>query len=826
MTTRLAFIVATLMVLLAPVARAADPTASTKKLIAVLQSDAPLFEKARACQQLGEIGTPEAVPVLAGLLTDPKLSAYARSGLEGIPDPSASAALRDAMQKMKGPLLAGVVNSLGVLRDPQAVELLAALAADPASGVVKEALLALGNISTPASIRLVEEALGNGPDTSRGEAAAACLLAADRQRTTGDLNRAVALYDLIRKAKVPIACRVGATRGAILARKADRVPFLIEQLRSDELAIRDAALLTIREVPDEALATALNAEIARATPELQVQLLLALADCHNAQSIPVIQALGGSQNPEIRKTALIVLGRIGPSAASALLAALQKEQPAEERAVVLNGLRALAGSAVDDLLLDALTSASAPGLRVDLIRLLDTRGVAKATPEILKQAAAPEKDVSIAALSAMRSLAGPNELPALIALTRSCSDEGVRDAAETALAGICSRSGDAASETVLNNLKQATTAAERNCWITVLARVGYAKALPAIEAAAGDPDSAVADNALAQLGRWPDAAPMETLLKAMTAGASPGLRKRALVSVIDLATTTADEGQVPEPTIVSWLQRANPVAQSTEDKRRILGLLGRLKTVGSFQLLAPYLEDPNLRTEAASAIVQIAPALAKGVDAGALKTALEKIAASVTNTVAKTIPGPVASVSLFDGHSLGGWEGDTNVWRVREGVIVGGSMNGNPRNEFLATVRKYTNFVLRLEYKLIGTEGFVNSGVQFRSVRVSNPPNEMNGYQADIGAGYSGCLCDESRRNTFLARPSEETIRRIEKMGDWNRYEVRCDEKHMQIWLNGEKTVDYTEPDAAIPQSGLIGLQIHGGNKAEVSFRNIAIQEL
>ena len=480
MPTRLALIATILVFLFAPAARAADPTASTKKLMAVLQSDAPLFEKARACQQLGEIGTPEAVPVLASLLTDPKLSAYARSGLEGIPDPSAAAALRDAIQKMKGPLLAGVVNSLGVLRDPQAVELLAALAADPASGVGKEALLALGNISTPASIRLVEQALASGPDTSRGEAAAACLLAADRQRTSGDLNRALALYDLIRKAKVPIACRVGATRGAILARKADRVPFLIEQLRSDELAIRDAALLTIREVPDEALATALNAEIARATPELQGQLLLALADCHNAQSISVIQALGGSQNPEIRKTALTVLGRIGPSAASALLAALQKEQPVEERSVVLNGLRALEGSAVDDLLLDVLTSASAPGLRVDLIRLLDSRGAAKATPEILKQAAAPEKDVSIAALSAMRSLAGPNELPALIALTRSCSDEGVRGAAETALAGVCRRSGGTASETMLNNLHQATTSAERNCWITVLARVGYAKALPAI----------------------------------------------------------------------------------------------------------------------------------------------------------------------------------------------------------------------------------------------------------------------------------------------------------------------------------------------------------
>src|ERR1043165_5986863 len=105
-------------------------------------------------------------------------------------------------------------------------------------------------------------------------------------------------------------------------------------------------------------------------------------------------------------------------------------------------------------------------------------------------------------------------------------------------------------------------------------------------------------------------------------------------------------------------------------------------------------------------------------------------------------------ISLFDGKSLAGWEGETNsVWRIRDGVIVGGSLNGNPRNEFLATERHYTNFHLRLEYKLVGTEGFVNGGVQFRSKRIANPPNEMSGFQADIGAGYSGFLYDESRRH-------------------------------------------------------------------------------
>ena len=242
-----------------------------------------------------------------------------------------------------------------------------------------------------------------------------------------------------------------------------------------------------------------------------------------------------------------------------------------------------------------------------------------------------------------------------------------------------------------------------------------------------------------------------------------------------------------------------------------MGILGRLKTIESFQLLTSHLDDPELRTEAASGVVQIAPVLIKQPETRTLKAVLEKIGISVANAnlrtqalrLAKSIPAQGASISLFDGRSLAGWEGETNVWRVRDGAIVGGSMRGNPRNEFLATARSYTNFVLRLEYKLVGTEGFINGGVQFRSVRVSNPPNEMSGYQADIGAGYSGCLYDESRRNKFLAQGDEKLIKRLEKPGDWNRYELRCEGTHIQIWLNGEKTVDYSEADTAIPQSGL-----------------------
>ena len=368
----------------------------------------------------------------------------------------------------------------------------------------------------------------------------------------------------------------------------------------------------------------------------------------------------------------------------------------------------------------------------------------------------------------------------------------------------------------------------------MLARGGCTRALPALESAVRDPDPAVAAEALAELGRWPNTTPMATLLKALDSSSEPGFQKRALAAVLDLTSTAADEAQAPAAEIAGWLQPATRVAQSKEEKLRVLGVLGRLKTVESFRLLAPYLDDPSVRNEAALGIIQIAPALVTTGESAAVQRALQSIAATAPDNelrnralqAAKSAPAASTAVSLFDGHSLAGWEGATNVWRVRDGVIVGGSMAGNPRNEFLATVRGYTNFILRLEYKLVGTEGFVNSGVQFRSERVRNPPNEMSGYQADIGAGYSGFLYDESRRNMILVRASEETIKRIEKPGDWNRYEIQCEGRHIQLRLNGEKTVDYSELEMGLPQTGLIGLQIHGDNKAEVSFRNIFIQEL
>jgi Domain of Unknown Function (DUF1080) len=183
-------------------------------------------------------------------------------------------------------------------------------------------------------------------------------------------------------------------------------------------------------------------------------------------------------------------------------------------------------------------------------------------------------------------------------------------------------------------------------------------------------------------------------------------------------------------------------------------------------------------------------------------------------------------VALFDGRTFAGWEGDTkSTWRIQEGAIVGGSLSTQvPRNEFLTTTRSFGDFVLRVKFKLVGTEGFINGGVQIRSQRVKEPPNEMSGYQADLGDKYWGSLYDESRRNKTLVAPPAEVIKEILKPGDWNDYEIRAEGPRIRLSINGRQTVDYTEPDPKIPRDGLIGLQVHGGGKVETWYKDITIE--
>jgi hypothetical protein len=181
---------------------------------------------------------------------------------------------------------------------------------------------------------------------------------------------------------------------------------------------------------------------------------------------------------------------------------------------------------------------------------------------------------------------------------------------------------------------------------------------------------------------------------------------------------------------------------------------------------------------------------------------------------------------LFDGKTFEGWQGNLDWFRIdaKQRAVVAGTLQKRiPHNEFLCTKKEYGDFELRLNCKVIG-EG-ANAGIQFRSRRIPDH-HEVIGYQADMGGHWWGKLYDESRRRKVLAAPDEKTAARALMPGDWNEYVIRCRGPRVQLWLNGVKTVDYTELDEKVARKGLIGLQIHGGAPSEAWYKDIVIVEL
>ncbi len=180
---------------------------------------------------------------------------------------------------------------------------------------------------------------------------------------------------------------------------------------------------------------------------------------------------------------------------------------------------------------------------------------------------------------------------------------------------------------------------------------------------------------------------------------------------------------------------------------------------------------------------------------------------------------------LFDGRTLEGWEGNEDWFRVEDKAIVGGSLDKPiPRNEFLTTKRRFADFELTLEFRVVGER--TNAGIQVRSERIPDH-HEMIGYQADIGPGnLMGALYDESRRRKVLTGPTREQIDEFYKPDEWNHYRIRCEGRRVQLWINGTRTVNYTEPDESLEQNGLIGLQIHSGPPGEIWYRNLVLIEL
>jgi HEAT repeat protein len=185
-------------------------------LIRILtDAGSPEFQKAKACQRAGELGSKEAVPALSALLSNEHLNTYARYGLEPITDPSADDALRAGLPKLKGKLLIGVINSIGKRRDAKAGPALAKMIYSADADVARAAAMALGNIGGVSSMKELRAALAKTKGITRMAVANASLVCAERLLAEGQRDQALALYAALSAPDVPKSARLAAMHGII-----------------------------------------------------------------------------------------------------------------------------------------------------------------------------------------------------------------------------------------------------------------------------------------------------------------------------------------------------------------------------------------------------------------------------------------------------------------------------------------------------------------------------------------------------------------------------------------------------------------------------------
>lgn len=202
-------------------------------------------------------------------------------------------------------------------------------------------------------------------------------------------------------------------------------------------------------------------------------------------------------------------------------------------------------------------------------------------------------------------------------------------------------------------------------------------------------------------------------------------------------------------------------------------------------------------------------------------------------------------VSIFDGKTLDGWDGDPAFWSVRDGAITGETTKEKQpaHNTFIFYKNEVGDFELRCKCREMGG----NSGIQYRSKR--QPDYVAAGYQADMGPGknHNGKLYEERGKRGFMASVGETTVISPDgkkqvvstneeaakyadglNLSDWIEYRIVAKGNHLQHYINGKLIADCTDEDKAhAAATGVLGFQIHKGSAGmTVQFKDIELKKL
>lgn len=580
-------------------------------------------------RQIQLAGKDRSVAPLAKLLTDGRLGEPAAQALLRVRAEGVGAAFARALPRVRGAARVTIIRALGELRHTAAAKSILPHAKSADRPTRHAAWFALANMGDRRGLKLLLGAAQSKDARERRVGTRFALLAAERIGEQGDVRFVSGVCaSLFRSALKAGDARTTSAALSVLAhlpqKKADAYPHLWEAVAKGGLEIREAALMLAQRMPGEAVTRKWMDAAAWAKPVLYAAIIAMLGRRGDAAALPAVIQAQKDADAGVRKAAIKAIGQFHSAQAAGVLVKALAGGDAQVAAAAKAALSRVPGKAVADAVAKELNGAPAKTL-VMLLGLLGMRQAEEHADAVFALTSHADGSVRLAALKAMAHVGTAEDLSRLAARMLKVKSSTEQREAQTSVVALAKKIPDPNRRgAALGKMYAGATTDERVLILRTLSRIGGSAGLDAVVAATGSSNEKIRDAGVRALADWRGPAAADLQLK--LARGTDNLKHHVL-TLRGLAVLIA-ASDMPQPRKVSLLQDAFKIAKRPDEKRLLLGTLGRIKRTDALKLAAELLDDAAVRQAAIQAAVSIALPVRRGqrgLRGPEVRTILERI---------------------------------------------------------------------------------------------------------------------------------------------------------------------------------------------------------
>ncbi len=655
--------------------------------------------------------------------------------------------------------------------------------------------------------------------------------------------------------KLPANVHGAAFEVLVKALGKDALPYLYKDLKNPDIEVRNAALLNICPLADDAVCAEIAKQAEKAGPYAVADVLGWFgARKQTSEASWVASHVTGEQTDVVRQAAMHAAGIIGGEEALNSLVSMLGSRFSDDAVAALARFNGKA----DDALVAALSKDA--DVQAAVLPLIGTRRIAAAKEKVFDLLSSSNDAVSKAAYAALSGVVRPEDFTRLADLAEKAKGEKrtvLQNAMKSAIAAV------PVAEQYKSVSDRLSKTADKSLYYPLLAQVGNRDAINALM---DDYKSTGTDAAFAALLKVDNQDVIDRLFEL----AAERVRTDAALSRALPLINAANFTSIRKFRYFSDAIDLNP---SASVRNKFIEALGNVPMPSSLNLAVKYLDNPDSKEAAATAVKTIVAKSAEPMGGEAVKAALvkaqdvfrskmasdpdagyavdeikgmiEKLPAEGASLISELTPEEKKEgfVMLFDGTNMDNWQGNLDNYTLIDGAIYVDAAYGNGGN--LYTKKKYSDFIYRFEFQFMVLG--VNNGVGIRTpMDVDAAYEGMEIQILDHDAPYYRNLREYQQHGSVYGIIPAKRVK-FPELGTWNTEEIRAIGDHITVTVNGEVildgnireackghnvspdgganeyTVDHQNHPGLFNKDGYISFCGHGTG---IKFRNIRIKDL